>query len=221
MPEEAVRKPILSELYQQYLADQDTAAFVHRAAHRYSVPTLARLVAMSDRLVRRGAVLALGFLGDYELNPVLGAALRDPDRGVRLLAETAIRSVWCRAGTPAQRKQLNRLIGLNRSNEFTAALRNATALIREAPWLAEAWNQRAIAHFGLERYDSSIHDCRQALEINPYHFGAAAGMGQCYLRVGKQAESLEAFRRALALNPELEGVRANVQYLERELKRGS
>ena len=58
MPEEAVRKPILSELYQQFLADHDTAAFVHRAAHRYSVPTLARLVTMGERLVRRAAVLA-------------------------------------------------------------------------------------------------------------------------------------------------------------------
>jgi len=221
MNEEAVRRPILAELYQQFLADQETADFVHRTTQRYTVSTLARLVATGERLVRRAAVLALGFLGDYEMNPVLGAALRDADRGVRLLAETAIRSVWCRAGTPAQRKQLNRTIGLNRSNEFTAALRNATALIREAPWLAEVWNQRAIAHFGLERYDASIHDCRQALEINPYHFGAAAGMGQCYLRVGKQAESLDSFRRALALNPELEGVRANVQFLERELKRRS
>jgi tetratricopeptide (TPR) repeat protein len=219
MQSEFTRKPVLGELYQQYLADQDTAAFVHRASQRYTVATLSRLAAVGDRLVRRSAVFALGFLADYESNAVLGRALSDNDRGVRLMAETAIRSVWCRIGTAAQRQHLAGLVLLNRSHEFAVALRDATALIREAPWLAEVWNQRAIAQFGLGHYDQSIHDCRQALEINPYHFGAAAGMGQCYLRLGDQSAALQSFRRALGLNPELDGIRANVQYLERSMKR--
>ena len=112
-------------------------------------PRSRRLAAVGDRLVRRSAVLALGFVADYESNAVLGRALSDTDRGVRLMAETAIRSVWCRIGTAAQRQQLAGLVLLNRSHEFAVALRDATALIREAPWLAEVWNQRAIAQFGL------------------------------------------------------------------------
>ena len=219
MQSEFTRKPVLGELYQQYLADQDTAAFVHRTGQRYTVATLCRLAATGDRLVRRSAVLALGFVADYESNAVLGRALSDADRGVRLMAETAIRSVWLRIGTAAQRQQLAGLVMLNRSHEFAVALRDATALIREAPWLAEVWNQRAIAQFGLGHFEQSIHDCRQALEINPYHFGAAAGMGQCHLRLGDQTAALQSFRRALGLNPELDGIRANVQYLERSMKK--
>jgi tetratricopeptide (TPR) repeat protein len=215
------RKPVLGELYQQYLADQDTAAFIHRTTQRYTVATLCRLAAIGDRLVRRSAVLALGFVADYECNAVLGRALSDADRGVRLMAETAIRSVWCRIGTQAQRQQLAGLVMLNRTHEYAVALRDATALIREAPWLAEVWNQRAIAQYGLGHYEQSIQDCRQTLEINPYHFGAAAGTGQCYLRIGDQAAALQAFRRALSLNPELDGIRANVQYLERAMKKKS
>lgn len=219
MQSENTRKPVLGELYQQYLADQDTAAFIHRTSQRYTVSTLCRLAAVGERLVRRSAVLALGFIADYESNAVLGKALSDPDRGVRLMAETAIRSVWCRIGTAAQRQQLAGVVMLNRTHEYAVALRDATALIREAPWLAEVWNQRAIAQFGLGHYEQSVHDCRQALEINPYHFGAAAGMGQCYLRTGDQKAALQAFRRALSLNPELDGIRANVQYLERSIKK--
>jgi tetratricopeptide (TPR) repeat protein len=219
MQSEFTRKPVLGELYQQYLADQDTAAFVHRTGQRYTVATLCRLAATGERLVRRSAVLALGFVADYESNAVLGRALSDTDRGVRLMAETAIRSVWLRIGTAAQRQQLAGLVMLNRSHEFAVALRDATALIREAPWLAEVWNQRAIAQFGLGHFEPSIHDCRQALEINPYHFGAAAGMGQCHLRLGDQTAALQSFRRALGLNPELDGIRANVQYLERSMKK--
>ena len=39
------------------------------------------------------------------------------------------------------------------------------------------------------------------------------------MRQGDQLHALEAFRRALALNPELEGIRANIQFLERTLRR--
>src|SRR2546422_444778 len=81
-----------------------------------------------------------------------------------------------------------------------------------APELAEAWNQRAIAYFNMGRFTDSIRDCRQALELNPHHFGAAIGMGQCYLQLNDRTAALESFRRALKLNPNLEGVRAHVVY---------
>jgi tetratricopeptide (TPR) repeat protein len=46
-------------------------------------------------------------------------------------------------------------------------------------------------------------------------------MGQCYLNLGDHEEALDCFRRALRLNPELEGVRAAVQNLERAKRRRS
>ena len=104
-----------------------------------------------------------------------------------------------------------------RRNETAA--RRATKLIATAPWIAEAWNQRALAYFGLRKFVESIRDCEQALEINPYHFGAATGMAQCHLQLGNRAAALACFRRALELNPNLEGVRAHVHYLQRVLKR--
>ena len=58
-------------------------------------------------------MLALGFLGEYDSNPVLGAALSDGDRIVRTLAETSIRSLWRRAGNEVQQNQLERVAQLN------------------------------------------------------------------------------------------------------------
>jgi tetratricopeptide (TPR) repeat protein len=168
--------------------------------------------------VRRAGALALGYLGDYGANSTLGGALCDSDRGVRLLAENAIRSVWVRAGTEAQRREINAIIALNTTKHYQEAQQRASSFVVQAPWFAEGWNQRAIANYCLERYEESIRDCNQALELNPYHFGAAAGMGQCYLKLGGQSLALEAFRRALKLNPNLDGVRANVVYLERLLE---
>jgi tetratricopeptide (TPR) repeat protein len=143
----------------------------------------------------------------------------DHDRGVRTLAEAAIRAVWCRDGNWSQQQQLARIIGLNAAEKHDAARSAATRLIEENGQLAEAWNQRAIANFVARRYLESINDCRRTLELNPFHFGAAAGQGQCHMQLGDHQTALATFRHALKINPSMEGVRANVIYLQKLLKK--
>jgi tetratricopeptide (TPR) repeat protein len=209
------RNPFLLALYKQYLADQDSASFSEKIIECYTQGTLRRLVEHDARMVRRATVLALGLLGDFEANPALGKALQDEDRTVRIMAETAIRCVWNRAGTPEQQRQLRLILRLNVAKNYPASIRRATELLRTAPGFAEVWSQRAIAHFALGRHREAVDDCHQALEINPYHFAAAAGMGQAYLQLGDHAAALESFRRALRLNPDLEAVRIQIARLTR------
>jgi tetratricopeptide (TPR) repeat protein len=210
--------PLLHALYNRYLVDQNLGRFAARVAKRYEIGTLERLSVAGDRMARRAAVLVLGQLADYGSNAVLGRALQDVDRGVRMLAENCIRMLWCRDGTDAQRRQLEAVITLNSERRFQDAIGEATKLLTQVPSLAEAWNQRALALFSMGRLDESIHDCTQALEINPYHYGAATGMAQCYLQCNNRTRALECFHRALRLNSNLEGVRAHVLYLQRTLK---
>jgi tetratricopeptide (TPR) repeat protein len=203
------------DLYEEYLDRQDQLHFVRKVSQCYEQGTLERLAEHEARRVRRAAVLALGFLGDYKTNHVLGRALQDEDRTVRMLAENGIRNVWARDGDDSHQRQLNVVVRLNATEKFEEASRRATELTEEAPWLAEAWNQRAIAHFALGDYTQSIRDCHQTLELNPYHFAAASGMGEAYLQLGNRVSALESFRRALRLNPDLEGVRVQVVRLTR------
>ena len=35
------------------------------------------------------------------------------------------------------------------------------------------------------RFAESIKDCQMTLELQPYHFGAASGMGLCHLEVSR------------------------------------
>jgi tetratricopeptide (TPR) repeat protein len=213
-----LRSPALTALYQKYLDDQDSAGFIRRVSGAYTSGTLQRLGEHDRREVRRAAVLALGFLGDYEVNHTMGRALHDEDRTVRMLAENGIRSVWNRCGSPSHRRQLAIIIRLNSAQQFNEAVAQASKLVEKTPGLAEAWNQRAIARFGLGQYAQSIRDCHQALELNPYHFAAASGMGQAYLQLGNPVSALESFRRALRLNPGLDGVRAQVVRLTRMIE---
>ena len=218
MSSDRPRDPALTAWYQEYLDDQDSAAFASAVSKAYTSGTLQRLAEHDAREVRRAAVLALGFLGDYEVNHTMGRALHDEDRTVRILADNGIRSVWARCGNQAQRQQLGIIIRLNSAQQYKEAVGQATELIEKAPWFAEAWNQRAIARFGLGDYVQSIRDCHQALELNPYHFAAASGMGQAYLQLGNPVSALESFRRALRLNPGLDGVRAQVVRLTRMIE---
>lgn len=213
------RTPILARLYQHYLLDQDKTTFLHKVTDRYSIATLERLAATGSRTARRAAVLALGHLAEYASNPIVGRALVDPDRGVRMLADCAIRLLWCRWGNLIQRRHLKTVMRMNGAGKHDEAVRHSSELIAAAPKFAEGWNQRAMAYFGLGRFREAIQDCRQALKLNAYHFGAAAGMGQCYLKLNNHRAALASFQRALSLNPSLEGVRAQVAYLERALKR--
>jgi len=212
------RFPLLDRLYLHYLEDEDSAAFIVRVSRHYMTSTLERLAEYGEEMARRGAVLALGFLASYESNPVLGRALKDRDRVVRILAENAIREMWYRAGSESQRQQLAIIIRLNDSYRFEDAVEQSTDLIEQAPGFAEAWNQRAISHYRLRHFDEAANDCQQTLELNPYHFGAAVGMAHCYLELGEGFAALECFRRAIDLNPNLEAVKGQIEYLERELK---
>lgn len=212
------RRPDLERLYHRYLESENTAAFIQAVAERYLLSTLARLAGGGRHVTRRAAVMAVGFLGDYSHNPILGRALTDRDRGVRLLAENGIRQLWRRDGGFPHQQELSRIIRLNNNEQYPEAIRAAAALIDEAPWFAEAWNQRAIGYFARRKFEDAANDCHQTLELNAYHFGAAVGMAHCYLQLDEPFAALENFRRALRINPDLEDVRAQIGTLKRALE---
>jgi tetratricopeptide (TPR) repeat protein len=212
------RRTSLERLYHRYLETENTAAFVKAVSEKYLPGTLERLAIGGNHVLRRAAVMAVGFLGDYSHNPILGRALNDDDRGVRLLADSGIRQLWRRDGNLRQQRQMARLCRLNQNDQYADAIREATALIDDAAHFAEAWNQRAVAQFALRRFEDAANDCHQTLEMNAYHFGAAVGMGHCYLQLDEPFAALENFRRALGLNPDLEDVRGHIELLERTLE---
>lgn len=220
MSKPSTRHSKLVQLYQQYLTDEDTAGFIIAVADRYNLASLERLARQGDRMSRRAAVLALGFLGDFSNNETLGRALSDRDRAVRMLADMNIRRVWFRQGSPAVRAALTQLEQLNCADQADEVVAWATDLLRYDKQLAEAWNQRAIAFSALGDYHRAIADCRETLNCNRYHFPAAIGLGQCCLELDDPRAALDCFRLALTINPDLESLRVQIQHLEKLMNPG-
>ncbi len=185
---------------------------------RYNEATLQKLLRWHTTEVREAAVLALGLVGTIKVNASLAACLHDEDAEVRRLAGEALWSIWFRADLPENNAELQRVILLKPEEVGRdMILADFEALLRKAPRFAEAYNQRGIFHFRCGEYARSAANCDRALRLNPCHFGAASGLGQCFMRQKKLRAALRGFRRALRINPNLDGVRDTIASIERLL----
>lgn len=191
--------------------------FRQKVEEHYTEGTLLRLVTSPDGLSRRAAVLALGLVGTMDANPGLAARLHDEDSEVACMAADALWSIWFRGSTPDNAEELRRLARVRNREDALAGLNE---LIAHAPDFAEAYNQRAIVYYRRKEYERSIADCERTLQLNPSHFGAQAGIGQCFLQLRRTGPALKALRAALKINPHLDGVAETVRKLEKALGEG-
>ena len=148
--------------------------------------------------------------------------LRDPgkaldDATVRSLADHALWTIWLRADTPENNATLERVRDLIAHRLLVQAIELATRLVERAPGFAEAYNQRAIVYFRLGDMARAIEDCEKVLRLNPYHFGAASGLAQCFMKQKRLRAALRFYRRANRINPHLDGVKQVIDSLERML----
>lgn len=212
------RSPVLDRFYSRYLNNEDSASFIANVSGAYTIGTLERLALGGSRVSRRAAVLALGFVGDYSQNAILGRSLCDSDRAVRLLADHGIRQLWFRVSDQVVRQRLAYLARLNTRGHFFEALDVASDLIGEDPLLAESRHQRGLAFYAQGSFADAALDCQAAADINPYHFPAILTEAHCHIQLDDSVSALACFRRALAIYPDLENVRAHVRQLERSIE---
>jgi tetratricopeptide (TPR) repeat protein len=90
--------------------------------------------------------------------------------------------------------------------DMELGIRLLDAIIEIRPDYVEAWNRRATLHFLNKDFGKSIADIRQVLAREPRHFGALSGLGIIFQEIGEEKFALDAFRRALAVNPHLQKI---------------
>lgn len=150
---------------------------------------------------------------------MLFAALYDRDPVTRRAAENSIWQVWGRSGDQSADRDYARGVEQMQRGLLRSAVATFSNLIESHPHFAEAWNKRATIYFLLGEDDRSIADCEQVLKRNPHHFGALSGYGQLMIRKGNIDRAVHYFQRALTINPNMDGVRAIVEHIEKLLEK--
>ena len=173
----------------------------------------------SDAAKRREAVARLGDVGVMADAKALVKELRDPDEEARALAEDSLWKIWSRSGD--EKVDALYRLGMRQMNEGLAedAVATFSRIIEMKPAFAEAWNKRATLYFLMEEYEKSLADCDEVMKRNPYHFGALAGYFQIYVKLEEFERALRFGRRALEINPNMEGLRQGVEAIEDMLDR--
>src|SRR5664279_352576 len=82
----------------------------------------------------------------------------------------------------------------------------------------EARIRRATLFYLKNDYTHSLEDIEQVLSREPRHFGALAGLGMIMQDIGDEKRALDAFRKALAVNPHLDKVPELVKTLSEKVE---
>lgn len=126
-------------------------------------------------------------------------------------------TIWRESGDP----EINALMRAGVSEMQTGRLRRAVQIfdqiIEKAPDFAEGWNKRATVYFFLREFEKSAQDVRKTLLLEPRHFGATAGLGLIFLELEYYESALEAFEKALNINPHLPGPKLQIERIRRML----
>jgi tetratricopeptide (TPR) repeat protein len=100
------------------------------------------------------------------------------------------------------------------AKEYKTAQQLLDSIIEINPRHTEAWARRATLFFVQKDVYRSLADIRVVIAQEPRHYQALAGLGIILQDLGEEKRALEAFRRALEVNPHLD----NVPDIARRLK---
>jgi tetratricopeptide (TPR) repeat protein len=141
-----------------------------------------------------------------------------PDDESAKAIENRIWALWLASGSDTVDVLMSRAKQAADAKQYDLALRLLGAIIEIRPNYVEAWNRRATIYFLKKDYSNSVADIREVLAREPRHFGALAGLGTILNEVGDERHALEAFRKALAIHPRLNGIADEVKTLTEKVE---
>jgi len=168
--------PALAQSPEQWLRPPDNLPLVGRSAPRYSLDTLFDALKIAP-------------------NEASAKALED-----------RIWAAWMISGSDTCDLLMSRAKDAIDSKDYDLALKLLDAIVTIKPGYVEGWNRRATVYYLKQDYARSIADIGEVLAREPRHFGALAGLGLMLQEIGDDKDALEAYRKALAIDPHLENI---------------
>lgn len=140
------------------------------------------------------------------LDFLFGALKAAPDEVSAKHVEARIWAIWLQTPSDTAALLMARAKAAMDAQQAEVAIKLLDAVIKLRPDYVEAWNRRATLYYLRNDYGRSLADIQQVLSREPRHFGALAGLGMIMQDLGDDKRALDAFRKALAVNPHLEKV---------------
>jgi tetratricopeptide (TPR) repeat protein len=88
------------------------------------------------------------------------------------------------------------------------------AVTKIAPNFAEGWHSRAALQIAANDNEGAMLSLQRTINLNPRQFRALSELADMLEDFGDKAGALKLYRRALALDPKLEGIDRHVKVLE-------
>jgi tetratricopeptide (TPR) repeat protein len=155
----------------------------------------------------------------HNLDFLFEALKAAPDETSAKAIEERIWSVWLGSSSSDTCSLLmSRVKVATDAEDYDVAIKLLDAVVELKPDYVEGWNRRATIFYMKKEFGPALADIRQVLAREPRHFGALAGLGTILQDIGEDKAALEAFRRALAVDPHLEGVADKVKALAEKIE---
>ncbi|MBR0670027.1 tetratricopeptide repeat protein [Neoroseomonas soli] len=151
-----------------------------------------------------------------ELDSLFETLKSAPDEALASAVEGRIRAIWIEMASPAAVLLLRRGARNMASRTHDEALEDFDAAITLSPLSAEAWFQRAQANAAMGDAAAAARDLREALRLEPRHFGALVTLSILQDEGGDARAALRSMEAALALHPHLRGGRERLRELRRK-----
>lgn len=152
------------------------------------------------------------------LDFLFGALKAAPDEASAKHVEARIWALWLQTPSDTAALLMMRAKAAMDAQQIDVAQKLLDALVKLRPDYIEAWNRRATLYYLRNDYAHSLQDIQQVLVREPRHFGALAGLGMIMQDLGDEKRALDAFRKALAINPHLEKVPELVKSLSEKVE---
>lgn len=172
----------------------------------------AKLPEGSGKLPKVGADRTRG------LDFLFGALKVAPDEASAKHVEARIWALWTQTPSDTTALLMSRAKAAMDAQQMDVALKLLDAVIKLHPDYVEGWNRRATLYYLRNDYTHSIEDIEQVLAREPRHFGALTGLGMIMQDLGDDKHALDAFRRALAIDPYLDKVPELVKTLSEKVE---
>jgi tetratricopeptide (TPR) repeat protein len=151
-----------------------------------------------EKLPRIGADRTRG------LDFLFGALKAAPDQASAKHVEGRIWALWTQTPSDTTMLLMTRAKTAIEKKQPDVALKLLDKVVKLKPDYVEGWNRRATIYYLQNEYAKSMSDIREVLVREPRHFGALAGLGMIMQELGDDKRALDAFKKALEINPYLE-----------------